>query len=301
MNIVMSQAGRTGATSPITSLKRSLVLVAALLIAVAGLTFAPLGSPASAATAIKQCNDINDIRGEGIICDVTVTNNLDVATGVASSTVTKKACRGPANTAETEPSMKCSTETTSSASLVTSIAQCNASVDFPGSSVICNVYVTNNITGDPTTGVTPATVDQCVGSGGGGGTEPTLKCSPFPASTTNATITQCNGSANGGGATERVICTVTPSTVSPQIPVTINQCNNSANGGGNVVTCTASLTNEGRSSIPPAKNVLNDSRTDGFTHAAANDGFPGSMGVLVLLLAGLLTAAIAARRMGAHR
>ena len=300
MNIAMSQAGRTGATSPFTSLKRVLVLAAALVIAVSGLTLAPLGSSASAATAIEQCSNIGDGGGKGIICDVTVINNLDVATGVASSTVTLKACFGDANTAETAPSVTCTTETKSYGSLVASVNQCNSAVNGGGGSVICNVYVTNNITGDPTTGVTPATINQCVGSGSEG-SEPTLKCSPFPASTTNATITQCNGSANGGGAPERVICTVTPSTVSSQIPVSINQCNGSANGGGSVVTCTTSLTNGARASTPPAKNVLNDSRTDGFTHTAGNNGAPDSLGVLVLLLAGLLTAAFAARRIGAHR
>ena len=295
MSIAMSQAVRTGARRSGTSLKRILVLAAALLIAVSGLTFAPLGSSASAATAIAQCNSIDNTPGLGISCDVTVINNLDVATGVASSTVTLKECRGAANTALT-----CTTATTSYGSLVSSVEQCNFAANGGGASVICNVYVTNNITGDATTGVTAATVNQCNGSGASG-PAPTLNCSPFPASTTSATITQCNGSTNGGGAPERVTCTVTPSTVSSQLPVSINQCNNTANGGGSVVTCTASLTNKALTSIPPAKNVLNDSRTDGFTHTAGNDGAPDFLGVLVLLLAGLLTAAFAARRMGAHR
>ena len=295
MDIAMSQGVRTGATQLGASLKRVLVLLAALLIAVLGLTFTPSGNSASAAETIAQCNSIDNTPGLGISCDVTVTNNLDVATGVASSTVTLKECRGAANTALT-----CTTATTSYGSLVASVDQCNFAANGGGASVICNVYVTNNITGAPITGVTPATINQCVGSGSEG-SEPTLKCSPVPASTTNATITQCNGSANGGGAPERVICTVSPSTVSSQIPVLINQCNDSANGGGSVVTCTASLTNDSRASTPIAKNVLNDSRTDGFTHTAGKDGFTDSPGVLVLLLAGLLTAAFAARRLGAHR
>ena len=300
VDIAMSQSVRTGAQRSGTSLKRVLVLAAALLIAVSGLTFTPLGSSASAAEAIAQCNSIENTPGRGIICDVTVINNLDATTGVASSTVTLKACLGPANTAETDPAMICTSTTTSYGSLVTSVNQCNSAANGGGGSVICNVYVTNNITGAPTTGVTPATINQCVGSGSEG-SEPTLKCSPVPASTTNATITQCNGSANGGGAPERVTCTVSPSTVSSQIPVLINQCNDSANGGGAVVTCTTSLTNDSRASTPIAKNVLNDSRTDGFTHTAGRDGFSDSLGILVLLLAGLLTAAFAARRMGAHR
>ena len=296
MDIAMSQGVRTGATQLGTSLKRVLVVLAALLIAVLGLTFAPLGSSASAAEAIAQCNSIDNTPGLGISCDVTVTTNLDVATGVASSTVTLKECRGAANTALTCAPPK----TTSYGSLVSSVEQCNFAANGGGASVICNVYVTNNITGGSTASVTPATVNQCNGSGAAG-PAPTLNCSPVPASTPSATITQCNGSTNGGGAAERVECTVTPSTASSQLPVTINQCNNTANGGGSVVTCTASLTNKALTSSPPAKNVLNDSRTDGFTHAAGGDGFPDSLGVLVLLLAGLLTAAFAARRLGAHR
>ena len=307
MDIAMSQGMRTDATRIGTSLKRVLVLVAALLIAVSGLTFAPLGSPASAAPAVTsalptvtQCNAIAEGGGQGIACDVTVTNNLDVATGVASSTVTLKECSGAAG-----PALTCKTPTTTSYDfLVTSVEQCNFAANGGGASVICNVYVTNNITGGSTTGVTPVTVNQCNGSGAEG-SQPTLDCDPFPARTTSATITQCNGSTNGGGAAERVDCTVTPSTMSSQLPVSINQCNNTANGGGSIVTCTASLTNNvlpaKNTTTPPAKNVLNDSRTDGFTHAAANDGFSDSMGVLVLLLGGLLTAAFAARRMGAHR
>ena len=295
MNIAMSQAERTGAKGSGFSLTRVLVLVAALLIAVLGLTFTPSGNSASAAETIAQCNSIDNTPGLGISCDVTVTNNLDVATGVASSTVTLKECRGAANTALT-----CTTATTSYGSLVASVDQCNFAANGGGASVICNVYVTNNITGGSTTGVTAATVNQCNGSGAAG-TAPTLNCDPFPATTTSATITQCNGSTNGGGAPERVTCTVTPSTMNSQLPVSINQCNNTANGGGSVVTCSASLTNEAVTSSPPVKNVLNDAKTDGFTHTAGNDGFPGSVGVLVLLLAGLLTAAFAARRMGAHR
>ena len=304
MDIAMSQGLRTGATRPGISLKRALVLVAALLITVSGLTFAPLGSPASAAPAIAQCNGIAEGGCQGIACDVTVTNTLDVATGEASSTVTLKVCSGAAG-----PTQTCETPTTTSYDfLVTAVEQCNFAANGGGASVICNVYVTNNITGGSPTGVTPATVNQCNGSGAEG-TQPTLDCDPFPASTTSATITQCNGSTNGGGATERVECTVTPSTASSQLPVSINQCNNTANGGGSVVTCSASLVNNALPSTPPAKNIatppakniLNDSRTDGFTHATGNDGSSDSMGVLLLLLAGLLTAAFAARRMGAHR
>jgi hypothetical protein len=265
-------------------------LAAALLITVLGMTFAPSGGSASAAETIAQCNNVANTGGLGLNCDVTVTNNLNVTTGVASSTVTVKECHAAANTAPT-----CPTSTTSYDALTTSVNQCNYAASGGGSSVICNVHVTNNITGAASTGVTGATVDQCNGSGAEG-SAPTLNCDPFPASTTGATITQCNGSVNGGGAADRVTCTVTPSTMSAQLPVPINQCNNTANGGGSVVTCTASAT------TPVAKNTLHDSKTDGFTHVAAGGaGSPVFLEVGVLLLAGLLAAAFAARRMGARR
>ncbi|TFC88445.1 hypothetical protein E3T37_14740 [Cryobacterium sp. TMT2-10] len=280
------------------------VLAAALLLSVLGLTFAPSGGPASAAETIAQCNNVDNTPGLGLNCDVTVVNNLNVATGVANSTVTVKECHGPANT---EPT--CTTSTKSYDALTTSVSQCNYAANGGGASVICNVDVTNNITGAASTGVTGATVNQCNGSGAEG-TAPTLNCDPFPANVSGATITQCNGSVNGGGASDRVTCTVTPSTMSAQLPVSINQCNNTANGGGSVVTCAASLKNISLASSttptpkasPVAKNKLHDSKTDGFTHVSAggNDS-PVFLGAGALLLAGLLTAAFAARRIGARR
>ena len=305
MGAVVSDSVSTGLTRSGAALKKFSVLAAALLIAVLGLTFAPAGGSASAAQTIAQCNNVDNTGGLGLSCDVTVTNNLDVSTGVASSTVIIKECHGAANT---EPT--CTTSTTSYNTLTTSVNQCNYAANGGGASVICNVSVTNNITGASTTGVSGATVDQCNGSGAEG-SAPTLNCDPLPASTSGATITQCNGSTNGGGAPERVTCTVTPSTMSAQLAVSINQCNNTANGGGSVVTCTASLTNIELASetapipapptaTPPAKNTLHDAKTDGFTHITKDASFPGILGAGVLLLAGLLTATLAARRMSTH-
>lgn len=288
---------------------RIYALAAALLIAVLGLTFGPSGGSASAAEAVTQCNSVANTGGLGLNCDVTVTNNLNVATGVDSSTVTIRECHGPANTTPT-----CTTSTASYDALTTSVNQCNDAANGGGSSVICNVSVTNNITGATASDITNATVNQCNGAGAGG-PEPTLDCDPSPASTTGATITQCNGSVNGGGAADRVTCTVTPSTMSALLPVSINQCNGTANGGGSVVTCTSSLTNIALASAttpittdttdtatPVAKNTLHDSKTDGFTHVAAGgDGVPIFLEVGGLLLAGLLAAAFAARHIGARR
>ena len=296
MDIAMTHGVRTNANHFGTSLKKIFVLLAALLLAVLALTFAAPAGSASAAE-IGQCNGIAEGGGQGVNCDVTVVNNLDITTGVASSTVTTKVCNGPANTVIAG----CDPVTTSYDSLVTSVNQCNASANGPGSSVTCNVSVTNNITGGSSTGVTAATVNQCNNTAGGGGEF--LNCSPRPANTTNATITQCNYSTNGGGAT--VECSVSPSFASAELPVSINQCNDSTNEGGGTTRCTASLSNNVLTATAPttptAKNVLNDARTDGFTHPGWNNGSSDFLGVGVLLVAGLLTAAFVTRRMRAHR
>jgi hypothetical protein len=276
-----------------------------MLLAIFGLTLSPSGGSASAAETIAQCNDVANTGGLGLNCDVTVINNLDVTTGVASSTVTVTECLAAANTAPT-----CTTATTSFDSLTTSVTQCNDAANGGGSSVICNVTVTNNVTGSASTDITAATVNQCNGSGAEG-TGPTLNCDPFPASTTGATITQCNGSTNGGGASDRVTCTVTPSTTSALLPVSINQCNGTANGGGSVVTCAASLTSVSLASTPistptptpspVAKNTLHDSKTDGFIPATTDEAnSPVFLGVGALLLAALVAAVIGARRISAR-
>lgn len=112
--------------------------------------------------AVNQCNGVYNGGGQAVECHVVIQNRLNLATGVSSSTSTVEACRGVA-----------------------------------GAALTCTVQVTNAITGSGTQA--PVTTDQCIGSGGGGGTEPTTVCSPI-ASTTNADITQCNGSANNGVA-----------------------------------------------------------------------------------------------------
>lgn len=313
LSTVTPRPSLIGKTRFSTQLLRISVLAAALFIAVLGLTFAPSGGPASAAETIAQCNNVANTGGLGLNCDVAVTNNLNVTTGVSSSTVTVRECHAAANTAPT-----CTTATTSYNSLTTSVNQCNDAANGGGSSVICNVTVTNNVTGAADASITGATVDQCNGSGAVG-IAPTLNCDPFPASTTNATITQCNGAVNGGGAPDRVTCTVSPSTMSAQLAVTINQCNGTANGGGSVVTCAASLTNVALASAetpttaqapaatttpspaPMAKNTLYDSQTDGFTHTAdAGVGSPLLLGFGALFLAGLAAAAVRAHRAGAR-
>ena len=111
--------------------------------------------------------------GFEVTCTVTIENTI-TAQGVTSSTVTATACLAAAGVLP--PAGRTTTVTTSS-QLVTSVDQCNGIVYGGGSNVTCNITVNNNIpVGTPTTGVT---VDQCVGSGTGGGTQPTVVCSPL--------------------------------------------------------------------------------------------------------------------------
>jgi len=221
-------------------LKRTTVLALGLFLAVGVLTGVhPLtASAAPASPAVNQCNGTDNVGGQAVVCDITITNNLNLATGAISSTVTTNDCHGAAGA---PPPVTCISLTQSFPTLTTSADQCNGSGLGGGSNVICSVTILNNITGTFT--ATAATVNQCVESGTGGGGGSTLNCDPTPASTTNATITQCNGSGNGGGGVIRVTCTVGPSTITSALPVTVNQCNGSGNGGGNTVTCTVSIRN----------------------------------------------------------
>jgi hypothetical protein len=169
---------------------------------------------------------------------VTVVNTINGTKRGSTTTVTRLCTLGPCPGGN-------GTFTSKSTSLVTNVTQCNSSAnDAAPPLVTCRVTITNNIRSD-TPGakpVTAATVNQCVGTGGGGGkfgaTGP-LVCTP-KAATTGATVTQCNGSVNGGGSTAD--CTVTGSKVSPAIRVKVNQCNGTGNKGGTLLTCSARIT-----------------------------------------------------------
>jgi len=129
---------------------------------------------------------------------------------------------------------------------LTAIDQCNGSGSGGGATVRCDVIVT----GAPT-GTSAVTISQCVGSGQGGGTQPTIVC--IPGSTpndTSAQIQQCDSSGNGGGGTERVKCSVTPASTTASVP-TIKQCNGSGNGGGAYVTCTVTISSAGAAAATP--------------------------------------------------
>lgn len=209
------------------------LLGAALLASVAlvGLQAAP---PASAAVT-AQCDGVFNVGGEGLNCEITVENVLDLATGVASSTVTTLFCSGAANV---DPLPTCEGPTvTEYPELTTSANQCNGSANGGGSSMICSVTVINTITGDATTSIAP--INQCNGSLDTGDVR---ACDPDPATADASVdgITQCNGSVNGGGGS--MTCTVsTTSTSNSAFAFLVNQCNDSANGGGALIECTVDV------------------------------------------------------------
>jgi hypothetical protein len=203
-------------------------MLAVALLAAGLLATAPTSIAATIAPTTTCSNGVDDTPGLGLICEVTVVNTITAIGGTA--TVTVRECHGAAG----DPEAACTTVTNTLTSPVTGVTQCNDAINGGGGTLRCSVDVTTNFVG-----VSPdssaATVNQCVGSGGG----ITTGCDPFPATTTGATITQCNDSANGGTLVE-LSCTATGDT-SWADPVLINQCNNSANGGGALVICSTSL------------------------------------------------------------
>jgi hypothetical protein len=195
-----------------------------------------VASAAATAPAATQCDPPAFPTGAGyqVTCTIAINDTVSSA-GATASTVTATACLAAAGVL---PPFGCTTTVTTSNQLVTSVDQCNGIIVGGGSNLTCDVSVVDTVpAGAPTPGVT---VNQCVGSGTGGGTQPTLLCDPV-GSTTNATVTQCNGSGNGGGASTRVQCDEIGGTTAE--PITINQCNGSSNGGGSTVTCASTFAN----------------------------------------------------------
>jgi hypothetical protein len=242
-----SVRGRPRRVTWLPSLLAAILLTGGL--SLAWLAMAPF--PAGAATtSVNQCNGV--LKGPAgattaMHCTVQIVNTIRGGSRSSTVTVLRRcfldACPG-GNTSFTYRSN----------SIVTSVDQCNASDNDGGEArrIQCTVSITNNISAD-TLGARPltaATVNQCVGSGAGGGGVGTVGCVPFPASTTTATVTQCNGSGNGGNG--GVVCTVVPtSRISPAVPIRINQCNGTGNGGGSIVTCATRMATTITAAAPP--------------------------------------------------
>jgi hypothetical protein len=239
-------------------MRRSLaILLTGGLLLVGSMAFASGVTAATIAPTTTCSNGVDNTGGLGLICQVTVVNTITASGG--SALVTVRECHGAAG----NPQAACTTTTKILTKPVTAVTQCNSSINGGGGTLRCSVRVTNNFVG-LSTGATAATVNQCVGSGGG----ITTGCDPFPATTTGATITQCNGSANGGTLVG-LTCTATGTKPSSH-GVRINQCNGSANGGGALVICSASITNRrvtsagsGGGPTAPATSTLATSNAPG--------------------------------------
>ena len=215
-------------------------------------------TPVAAATlaATTTCsNGVNNAGGEGLICEVTIENTLTAVGG--SATVTVRECHGAAG----DPEALCTTQVSVLTEPVTSVDQCNGSINGGGGTLRCSVQVRNTYVAEDPSPV-GVSVNQCVGSGDGF----TVGCDPFPATATGATITQCNGSANGGTLVE-LTCDAT-GTQSDAFNVTINQCNGSGNGGGGPGDLLLEHRQRGRgpcsdSGAHSRSDCRSDSRTDG--------------------------------------
>jgi hypothetical protein len=228
-------------------------------------------SAAATAPAAAQCDPPAFPTGAGyqVTCTIAINDTVSSA-GATASTVTATACLAAAGVT---PPFGCTTTVTTSNQLVTSVDQCNGIIFGGGSNLTCDVSVVDTVpAGAPTPGVT---VNQCIGSGTGGGTQPTLLCDPV-ASTTTATVTQCNGSGNGGGGSTRVQCNVIGGTTAE--PITINQCNGSSNGGGSTVTCAATFANNFVAAAPTTTTTTGAGATTTTTAPAAGSGVTGVTG-----------------------
>ena len=236
-------SGPTGTGAAHRGMRRTWAIVATAALALLFASFGPAPQAAEAAP-YAHCDSLFNTPGLGMDCTVAVVNNLDLATGVTSSTTTYTRCSGAANTALT-----CEGPTTvSSTELVTSVSQCNSSLDGGGASMHCSVTITNNIVGDAT--AIGATVNQCNDSLVGGGTV-LRACNPDPATTSGAAINQCNNSVNEGGSSLTCLV-VAGSTTTAALYVTVSQCNYSANGGGSLIVCSVGMT----TNITPAVVVV---------------------------------------------
>jgi hypothetical protein len=267
---------------PLTFLLRG-IFALSLLAPAAMLTTAPVAAsvkPATIAATTACSNGVDNTGGLGLICRITVVNTISATGG--SATVTIHECHGAAG----NPSAACTDTTASLTEPVTAVNQCNNSINGGGGTLRCSVVITNNYV-DASPGATAATVNECVGSGGG----ITVGCDPFPATTSGAAITQCNGSANGGTLVG-MTCAAT-GTMASAHAVTINQCNGSANGGGALVICSTSLSNNavvasGRPATLPPTNTIATGSTNG---SAPPFGLIG-----LWLLVGVLAVASTRRR-----
>jgi len=269
--------GRVSFAARLVATLGALALVGVALVAVMP------AAPAAAAVS-TQCNGVANGGGEGLECEVTVENTLNVATGVASSLVTTIECVGMAD------SVTCGLPVaTPYSELTTSVDQCNGSANGGGATLRCSITVINTITGAVTTSTAP--INQCVGSFVGTG----RACDPDSA-TEDASVnglTQCNGTGNDTSVS--MTCTVTASTTSSNSAFNFlaNQCNGSSNGNGALTVCTVNMSTV----VLPADTGGGGGNDGGGTGGGAGGGTLPNTGAdtgLALGIAALLLAAGAA-------
>lgn len=234
------------------------VLLAGALLSVVG------ASPPAFAASIAQCNGIAD-DGDGVECDVTITNEWDMAAGTGSSTVVTRVCVGAAGVEFGAGDCTVTTDE-NLADVTTVVDQCNGTANGGGSTLRCTVTMTNTIIGTGTPGA--PSVNQCNDSFDSLALPAGSLCDPVQA-TTDATIAQCNNSMNGGTQVS-MQCTVGASTVSTALPVTVDQCNGSVEGGGSLLECSTQITTQ---FVP-----VDDEGDDGGSGGDDGSGGSGSAG-----------------------
>lgn len=206
------------------------VLLAGALLSVVG------SSPPAFAATIAQCNGINN-DGDGVECDVTITNEWNMETSTGSSTVVTRVCIGAAGVDFGAGDCTVTTEE-NLADVTTVVDQCNGTANGGGSNLRCSVTMTNTIIGTGTPNA--PSVNQCNDAFDSLPLPAGSLCDPVEA-TTDATIAQCNNSMNGGTQVS-MQCTVGVSSVSTAMPVTVDQCNGSVEGGGSLLECSTQIT-----------------------------------------------------------
>jgi hypothetical protein len=172
-------------------------------------------------TSVNQCNNITEVGGSNVYCNVNVTNNVPVGTPTAAVTVDQ--CIGSATTSteNCDPTSSTTTATVTqcngsatgggnyagqnavactvtggTSALPVTVTQCNNTAIGAGSSVTCHTTYTNNFVAP----VTPATPTSGTGgsgttsAGGGTGTTATTPVAPGGSGATGLT-----GSAAGAG------------------------------------------------------------------------------------------------------
>ena len=163
----------TLSTAPARAENRLSPLVTAVVILALTVAFCVAGialqAPAARAAplTVDQCSNVGPGAAgatTGMTCTITVVNTISGGTTSSTTTLTRLCSLDPCPSGN-------GTFVSSSTDLVTTVNQCNASGNDAAHPTTCDVTITNNISAD-TPGaqpVTAATVNQCVGSGGGGG------------------------------------------------------------------------------------------------------------------------------------